>query len=130
MPSILRVPADPGYLSNKRMALEIAIGLADLSGRTLSLPLDEPIGWGPRPARPEHESGPASSLRDLYEVPVPVVEGPGPTDRPPVRIEGDDLTDAVFVDPPDLVDRADFEAFVRDQVTEYREMSREIGLIQ
>jgi putative tricarboxylic transport membrane protein len=31
---------------------------------------------------------------------------------------------------PLFVAGADFEAFVRDQVTEYREMSREIGLIQ
>jgi len=37
--AILRVGPDPGYLSNKRMALEVAIGLADL----LACDVDRPV---------------------------------------------------------------------------------------
>lgn len=74
MTAILRVGPDPGYLSNKRMALEVAIGLAHLSGRRLALPVDEPIGWGPRPALTGDAAGRPSSLVDLYELPVPVLD--------------------------------------------------------
>ena len=53
----LRLPADVGLLTNKRMAVEVGIGLAHLSGRTLSMPLDEPIGVGPgRILRARHRS--------------------------------------------------------------------------
>lgn len=102
MPSLLRVPADPGYLSNKRMALEIAVGLAHLTGRRLCLPVDEPIGWGPRPARGEAESGSPSSLRDLYELPVPVIgaEEDVPAGRSAFRPDWPELHLAVLVDPP------------------------------
>ncbi len=74
MTAILRVGLDPGYLSNKRMALEVAIGLAHLSGRRLALPVDEPIGWGPRPALTGDAAGRPSRLIDLYELPVPVLD--------------------------------------------------------
>lgn len=115
MSRILRVPADPGYLSNKRMALEIAIGLAHLSGRALALPVDDPIGWGPRPARPAEESGTPSCLRDLYELPIPVLgeEGePAPSVGWPVPpLGGGGLAGAVLVDPPERADHPDVAAF-------------------
>ena len=115
MPPILRVPADPGYLSNKRMALEIAIGLAHLAGRALSLPVHEPIGWGPRPARGTDESGRPSSLHDLYEIPVPVLseaEAAAAADgRPAHRPDWPELAGAVLVDPPDRSRHPDVDAF-------------------
>jgi hypothetical protein len=111
--SILRVGGDPGYLSNKRMALEIAVGLAHLSGRRLALPVDEPIGWGPRPALTGEAAGPPSSLRDLYDLPVALMHDAGhdgPADGPARRPDWPDLAGAVLVDPPG-VDRDDLEAF-------------------
>lgn len=103
---------DPGYLSNKRMALELGVGLAHLSGRTLSLPIDRPVGWGPRPAIEGDDAGRPSSLRDLYELPVDVIDDDEFERRTPERgtrvVEWPDLHDAVFTDRPDA---DDLEAF-------------------
>lgn len=110
MTFVLRVGSDPGYLSNKRMALEIAVGLAHLSGRRLSLPVDEPIGWGPRPALAGEAAGPPSSLRDLYDLPAPVLQDAAPTGPPARRPDWPDLAGAVLVDPAGA-DRDDLEAF-------------------
>lgn len=112
MAGILRMGEDPGYLSNKRMALEIGIGLAELSGRTLSLPVDRPVGWGPRPALEGDAAGHPSTLRDLYELPVDVIgndefEALGASGGVRV-VEWPDLHDAVFTDDPGA---EDLEAF-------------------
>jgi len=113
--SILRAPADVGYLSNKRMALEIAIGLAHLTNRQLSLPVDEPIGWGPRPAREPESSGTPSSLRDLFELPIPVMSedefAAATAGRPRRRLDWPELAAAVLVDPPDAAQDPDVGAF-------------------
>lgn len=118
--------ADVGYLSNKRMALEVGIGLAHLSGRTLSLPIDLPIGSGPRPAITGAAAGPPSSLADLYDLPVAVLGDAayaGLTDRHSARtIDWPDLNHVVVVGPPEIDDRerpGDLEAFAqgRDAVS-------------
>ena len=44
MPGVIRFQQDVGLLSNKRMALEIAVGLAHLTGRRLSMPFEKKIG--------------------------------------------------------------------------------------
>lgn len=103
---------DPGYLSNKRMALEIGIGLAVLSRRTLSLPVDRPIGWGPRPALVGEEAGHPSSLRDLYELPVEVhgddaFESLAASSDTRV-VEWPDLHEAVYTDDPGAEDLESF----------------------
>ena len=106
---------DVGYLSNKRMALEAGIGLAHLSGRTLSLPVDSPVGWGPRPALEGPAAGRASTLRDLYDLPVTVMgdeEYDGLlADNRVQPVDWPDLFTVVFVDPPALQHTADFVPF-------------------
>jgi hypothetical protein len=108
---VLRLIEDVGYLSNKRMALEVGVGLAHLSGRTLSMPVDRPVGWGPRPAVGEDVAGPPSSLRDLFAVPVPVMGEAETTaavaGRPVVPVDWPDLHTVVVVDPPGLAADAD-----------------------
>ncbi len=73
MPGVLRVQHDVGLLSNKRMALEIAVGLAHLSGRRLSMPFDEPIGPSPVSSIPTELRGAPTGVLDLLELPVPIV---------------------------------------------------------
>jgi hypothetical protein len=106
---------DVGYLSNKRMALEVGVGLAHLSGRVLSLPIDAPIGWGPRPTLDAPAAGRPSSLRDLYDLPVPVMgdeEYAALITEHPIRsVDWPDLHTAVFVDPPALQFAGDFAEF-------------------
>lgn len=75
MDRILRVDADPGLLTNRRMALEVAVGLSHLTGRRLSMPWADRIGGapGPRPASgPDLDDRPRTL--DLWEVPVDVVD--------------------------------------------------------
>jgi hypothetical protein len=104
--------ADVGYLSNKRMALEIGIGLAELSGRMLSLPVDDPIGWGPRPALEGAAAGPPSTLRDLYDLPVTVLGDDEyqrlAAGRDVRTVAWPDLHDAVYSDQPRAEDFAEF----------------------
>ena len=115
MTRVLRMIEDVGYLSNKRMALEVGVGLAHLSGRTLSLPVDARVGWGPRPALEGPEAGRASTLRDLYDLPVAVMGDDEYAEllaEHPVRaVAWPDLHTAVFVDPPEHADGSDFVAF-------------------
>ncbi len=74
---ILRLESDPGLLTNRRMTLEIGVGLAHLSGRRLSMPWDDLIGSAPghRPATAGADGAPAvlPSVFDLWDVPVDVV---------------------------------------------------------
>ena len=71
---ILRLETDLGLLTNRRMALEIGVGLAHLSGRRLSMPWHDRIGPAPG-ARPASIDAPDTrpSVFDLWEVPVDVV---------------------------------------------------------
>jgi hypothetical protein len=66
---ILRLEADPGLLTNRRMSIEIGLGLAALSGRRLSMPWSEPVGRapGPRPAsEPARDDRPL--ITDLWDL--------------------------------------------------------------
>jgi hypothetical protein len=69
MTGILRLEADPGLLTNRRMSLEIGVGLATLSGRRLSMPWSAPLGPapGPRPAsEPNRDERPR--VDELWEI--------------------------------------------------------------
>jgi hypothetical protein len=74
MTGILRLEADPGLLTNRRMSLEIGVGLAALSGRRLSMPWSERVGSAPGP-RPASEPGRDERPRvdELWEIPGDVV---------------------------------------------------------
>jgi hypothetical protein len=71
MSGVLRLDADPGLLTNRRMSVEIAVGVAALSGRRLSMPWHERIGPapGPRPARSDDRP----TVGDLWELPADIV---------------------------------------------------------
>lgn len=116
MVRVLRMAEDVGYLSNKLMALEVGIGLAHLSGRTLSLPIDAPIGWGPRPVLDGDDAGEPSSLRDLFALPVTVLGdeeyGQLVGRHPVLTIDWPDLHQVVYSDPHARQQDEDrFEAF-------------------
>ncbi len=74
MDGVLRTEIDVGLLTNRRMGLEIAVGLAFLTGRRLSLPFDLPIPPAPRTSIAAADMGPPATLLDLLEVPLEVVE--------------------------------------------------------
>ena len=73
MPGVIRFQQDVGLLSNKRMALEIAVGLAHLTGRRLSMPFEKKIGPSPVSSIPADRAGEDARVLDLLEVPVPIV---------------------------------------------------------
>jgi hypothetical protein len=69
MTRILRLEADPGLLTNRRMSIELGLGLAALSGRRLSMPWSEPVerAPGPRPAsEPTRDDRPL--VTDLWDL--------------------------------------------------------------
>jgi hypothetical protein len=104
---LIRIPADIGLLTNHRMALEVAVGLAHLSGRQLSMPLDEPIGVGPGGIMTGPDEGRPSAIGDLFDVPIPVAGDEEWSEA--VAAAGSEalrwptLTEAVFV-PSEAVD--------------------------
>lgn len=69
----IRLECDSGLLTNVRMGVEIAAGIAFLTGRRLSLPFEEPIGPAPRSSIPEAERGRPARVLDLLELPVEFV---------------------------------------------------------
>lgn len=66
---ILRVEQDVGLLTNVRMAVEIAVGLAHLTDRRLSFP-DTRIPGAPVSSIPPRRQGCPASVVDLFELPV------------------------------------------------------------
>ena len=70
---VIRLEGDSGLLTNVRMGVEIAVGMAFLTGRRLSLPFEEPIGPAPRSSIPEAERGRPARVLDLLELPVECV---------------------------------------------------------
>ena len=70
---VIRLEGDIGLLTNVRMGVEIAVGMAFLTGRRLSLPFEEPIGPAPRSSIPESERGRPARVLDLFELPVEFV---------------------------------------------------------
>ncbi len=70
---VLSMEQDVGLLTNVRMGVEIAVGLAYLTNRRLALPFDRPMPPAPRSSIAEADQGRPASLLDLLEVPVEVV---------------------------------------------------------
>lgn len=70
---VIRLEGDIGLLTNVRMGVEIAVGMAFLTGRRLSLPFEDPIGPAPRSSIPEGERGRPACVLDLLELPVDFV---------------------------------------------------------
>jgi len=74
---ILRIDTDAGLLTNRRMSLEIGVGLATLTGRRLSMPWDHRVGHAPGPGPARHreptvsgDDDPGPKMLDLWEIPV------------------------------------------------------------
>jgi hypothetical protein len=74
---VLRIPADPGRLNNQRIALEVGVGLAALSGRALSIPGEPDLQGRPLPGLDNGTTQRAACLLDLFDVPVEVVTDEG-----------------------------------------------------
>jgi hypothetical protein len=113
---VLRMQHDIGLLSNVRMGVEIAVGLAHLTGRRLSSSLDRPIPGAPRSSIPDRQLGRPASVNDLFELPVPIVHADEFADVDSARtetIDWPDVSTAVCVvdgeidlDDPELLDFA------------------------
>ncbi len=69
----LRLERDLGLLTNVRMGVEIAVGLAFLTGRRLSIPFEQPIPQAPRSSISTDAKGRPAGVADLLELPVDVV---------------------------------------------------------
>jgi hypothetical protein len=71
---LFRSDPSPGGLSNLKMALDIGVGLAHLTGRTLVVYENDPLWDGPAPVvalrRP---AAPRPTILDLFDLPVPHV---------------------------------------------------------
>lgn len=103
---IVRLEADPGLLTNRRMALEIGVGIAALTGRRLSMPWSTPIGDapGPRPARRDDGDGPPL-VTDLWEVPGSIVSDEEWDEASPATVLEQNWTfgSSVYLADPDAV---------------------------
>lgn len=73
MTGVLRLELDAGLLTNIRMGVEVAVGLAFLTGRRLSIPFEVPIAPAPRSSIADADRGHPSRVLDLLELPVEVV---------------------------------------------------------
>jgi hypothetical protein len=78
MSGVLRIDTDVGLLTNRRMSLELGVGLSVLTGRRLSMRWSDEIGGSPgeRPAGGAWELQRGTdrpTLPDLWEVPETVV---------------------------------------------------------
>ena len=73
MNGVLCVQRDIGLLTNVRMGVELAVGLAHLTGRRLWYSFDQPIPPAPRSSIAPHERGRPTTVLDLFELPVPIV---------------------------------------------------------
>ena len=71
MSGVIRFDADPGLLTNRRMSVEIAVGIGALTGRRVSMPWGERIGGapGPQPARGDERP----TVGELWELPADIV---------------------------------------------------------
>lgn len=74
MAGVLRLERDAGLLTNVRMGVEIAVGLAFLTGRRLSIPFEDTVSSAPRSSISESERGRPAGVLDLLELPVEVVQ--------------------------------------------------------
>ena len=76
MAEILRVDTDVGLLTNRLMGLEVAVGIASLTGRRLSMDWADPIGNAPglRPATGAGTPDVRPRVLDLWELPSAVAD--------------------------------------------------------
>ncbi|MEO0493046.1 MAG: O-fucosyltransferase family protein [Actinomycetota bacterium] len=74
MTGVLRADLDVGLLTNVRMGVEIATGLAFLTRRRLALPFDQPVPPAPRSSIEPADQGRPATVLDLLELPIEVVQ--------------------------------------------------------
>lgn len=137
MNRILRIEDDPGLLTNRRMSLEIGVGLATLTGRRLSMSWSDPIGDapGPGPARRPKEGSSSRdvsrpTMLDLWDVPIDPIadeEWSDAVGEQARTLDWGSFTECVYLAGPDKVPRSsviDFAngrtRFVRVPVTDER----------
>ncbi|MCP4966016.1 MAG: hypothetical protein GY926_12365, partial [bacterium] len=70
---VLRVDQDIGLLSNVRMGVEVAVGLAYLSNRRLAMP-DVPILGAPVSSITGARRGQPATVKDLFDLPIEMVD--------------------------------------------------------
>lgn len=84
---ILQLRRDVGLLTNIRMGVEIAVGLAHLTNRRLLLPFGETVPNAPRSSIADADAGLPASLLDLLELPVEIVHPDEADDVEALRTE-------------------------------------------
>ncbi len=84
---VLAVDQDVGLLTNVRMGVEIAVGLAYLTNRRLALPADRTVRPAPRSSIAEADRGRPATVWDLLEVPIDVVPPEEAADVAAMRTE-------------------------------------------
>lgn len=70
---VLAIERDLGLLTNIRMGVEIAVGLAHLTNRRLSMPFEQPVPPAPRSSIADVDRGRPATVLDLLELPVEIV---------------------------------------------------------
>jgi len=88
----LQLRRDVGLLTNIRMGVEIAVGLAHLTDRKLLLPFGEPVPGAPRSSIADADVGRPATLLDLLELPVEIVHPDEAADVEALRCDTFDWT--------------------------------------
>ena len=122
---LFRSDPSPIGLSNLRMSLDIGVGLATLTDRTLVFYENEPAWDGPEPVLARtHPDDPRPTILDLFDVPVPQLDERFASHR---LASGSlhathwaDVCESAFAHPRDLDDDARFAAFVNGRRHSYR----------
>lgn len=120
-PRYLEFRADRSFgLSNARMGLEIGVGLAHLTRRTLVYYDMKPLWQGSHPVVPMEGRRGGATILDLYEVPVPTLpesERAGISGLGVRELDWPDLFACAFRHPAAPADDARFAAFLNRRPT-------------
>lgn len=103
--SIVRLETDIGLLTNRRMSIEVGLGIAALSGRRLSMDWSHRIGASPG-ARPAAGDGVLPRIDDLWEFDADLVSDDEWAERsaePVDRVEWGQFVDAVYLGDDDAI---------------------------
>lgn len=103
--SIVRLETDLGLLTNRRMSIEVGLGIAALSGRRLSMDWSHRIGASPG-ARPAAGDGSLPRIDDLWEFDAELVSDEEWAERSAdavERVEWGPFVDAVYLGDDDAV---------------------------
>ena len=103
--SIVRLETDIGLLTNRRMSIEVGLGIAALSGRRLSMDWSHRIGASPG-ARPAAGDGVLPRIDDLWEFDADLVSDEEWAERsaePVDRVEWGQFVDAVYLGDDDAI---------------------------